>query len=42
MATNITFHPGAVDQKERAELLGQQGLTIWLTGLSASGKVGYL
>ncbi|KAG9088229.1 Adenylyl-sulfate kinase [Ceratobasidium sp. UAMH 11750] len=38
MATNITFHPGAVEQAERAELLGQRGITIWFTGLSASGK----
>ncbi|KAL7415980.1 Adenylylsulfate kinase-domain-containing protein [Mrakia frigida] len=38
MATNITFHPGAVSTEERAELLGQKGATIWLTGLSASGK----
>jgi len=38
MATNITFHPGAVGQDERAALLRQQGATIWLTGLSASGK----
>ncbi|KLT44034.1 putative adenylyl sulfate kinase [Cutaneotrichosporon oleaginosum] len=38
MATNITFHPGAVTLDERAELLGQRGATIWFTGLSASGK----
>ncbi|KAI0733211.1 adenylylsulfate kinase [Fomitopsis betulina] len=38
MATNITFHPGSVDASERAELLKQKGVTIWLTGLSASGK----
>jgi len=38
MATNITFHPGSVEPAERAQLLGQRGLTIWLTGLSASGK----
>ncbi|QRV79821.1 adenylylsulfate kinase [Ceratobasidium sp. AG-Ba] len=38
MATNITFHPGAVEQSERTELLGQKGITIWFTGLSASGK----
>ncbi|KAK8854778.1 adenylylsulfate kinase [Kwoniella newhampshirensis] len=38
MATNITFHPGAVTQDERDGLLGQKGATIWLTGLSASGK----
>ncbi|KAG9100213.1 Adenylyl-sulfate kinase [Ceratobasidium sp. 392] len=35
MATNITFHPGAVGQAERAELLGQRGITIWFTGMSA-------
>jgi adenylylsulfate kinase len=29
---------GAVTQSERAKLLKQQGATIWLTGLSASGK----
>ncbi|CAE6492411.1 unnamed protein product [Rhizoctonia solani] len=38
MATNITFHPGAVGKDERTQLLGQTGLTLWLTGLSASGK----
>ncbi|WOO83844.1 Adenylyl-sulfate kinase [Vanrija pseudolonga] len=38
MATNITFHPGAVTPAERAELLGQKGATVWFTGLSASGK----
>ncbi|KAG7090853.1 Adenylyl-sulfate kinase [Marasmius oreades] len=35
---NITFHPGSVGPSERAELLKQKGATIWLTGLSASGK----
>jgi hypothetical protein len=39
MATNITFHEGAVGQDERASMLGQKGATVWLTGLSASGKV---
>jgi len=38
MATNITFHPGSVNIKERVDLLQQKGITIWLTGLSASGK----
>ncbi|KAI6167240.1 adenylylsulfate kinase [Pisolithus thermaeus] len=38
MATNITFHPGSVGASERSELLKQKGITIWLTGLSASGK----
>lgn len=39
MATNITFHEGAVSDSERSDLLKQKGATIWLTGLSASGKV---
>ncbi|KAG7440778.1 adenylylsulfate kinase [Guyanagaster necrorhizus] len=38
MATNITFHPGSVSAEERTGLLTQKGATIWLTGLSASGK----
>jgi len=38
MATNITFHPGSINPTERVELLRQKGVTIWLTGLSASGK----
>ncbi|EIN11300.1 adenylylsulfate kinase [Punctularia strigosozonata HHB-11173 SS5] len=38
MATNITFHPGSVSQTERQQLLSQKGVTIWFTGLSASGK----
>ncbi|KAI1910706.1 Adenylyl-sulfate kinase [Ophidiomyces ophidiicola] len=38
MATNITFHQAAFTRAERTKLRGQRGLTIWLTGLSASGK----
>jgi len=38
MATNITFHPDSVSVTERTSLLKQKGVTIWLTGLSASGK----
>jgi len=38
MTTNIIFHPGSVSTTERVELLKQKGVTIWLTGLSASGK----
>ncbi|KAI8372699.1 adenylylsulfate kinase [Radiomyces spectabilis] len=38
MATNITWHQGAVSLAERQRLLGQKGFTIWFTGLSASGK----
>ncbi|MBN2446418.1 MAG: adenylyl-sulfate kinase [Phycisphaerae bacterium] len=37
-ATNITWHEGHVDRKDRNALLKQQGLTMWFTGLSASGK----
>eukprot|EP00999_Lentomonas_sp_LEN2_P000536 NODE_1537_length_821_cov_32.994236_g1489_i0.p1 GENE.NODE_1537_length_821_cov_32.994236_g1489_i0~~NODE_1537_length_821_cov_32.994236_g1489_i0.p1 ORF type:complete len:228 (-),score=56.99 NODE_1537_length_821_cov_32.994236_g1489_i0:45-728(-) len=37
-ASNITWHAGHVTQEERAKLLGQRGMTIWFTGLSASGK----
>ncbi|RPA82909.1 adenylyl-sulfate kinase [Ascobolus immersus RN42] len=37
MATNITWHEG-LTREERNALNGQQGFTIWLTGLSASGK----
>jgi adenylylsulfate kinase len=37
MATNITWHP-SLSRKERSETRGQRGMTIWLTGLSASGK----
>jgi len=34
---NITWHP-SLSRKERFSLRGQKGFTIWLTGLSASGK----
>ena len=37
-ATNITWHEGHVDRKDRSGLLKQGGATIWFTGLSASGK----
>ena len=35
---NLTWHPGKVDAARRAELLGQRGAVVWLTGLSGSGK----
>jgi adenylylsulfate kinase len=38
VATNITWHEGHVERTQRATLLRQSGATIWLTGLSASGK----
>ena len=37
-ATNVHWHEGHVGRAEREALLGQQGATIWFTGLSASGK----
>src|SRR5437762_1475979 len=37
-ATNITWHEGSVTRDERKKLLGQKGVTVWMTGLSASGK----
>jgi len=37
-ATNITWHEGSVSREERQNLLNQKGVTVWMTGLSASGK----
>ena len=37
-ATNITWHEGSVSRQERERLLGQKGVTVWMTGLSGSGK----
>jgi adenylylsulfate kinase len=37
-ATNVTWHEGSVSRGEREQLLGQKGVTVWMTGLSASGK----
>jgi len=37
-STNITWHEGAVSRQEREKLLNQKGVTVWMTGLSASGK----
>ena len=38
VATNITWHEGHVERKDREDLLRQKGATIWFTGLSGSGK----
>jgi len=40
--TNISLSSGSISPGERSELLKQKGVTIWLTGLSASGKVTYM
>lgn len=37
-ATNVTWHEGSVSREERQQLLNQKGVTVWMTGLSASGK----
>ena len=37
-ATNIVWHPGAVTRSDREQLNGHKGCTVWLTGLSGSGK----
>ena len=38
IATNVHWHEGRVNRQVRAALLGQQGVTLWFTGLSGSGK----
>ena len=35
---NIVFHAGEVTASDRAKLLGGRGGTVWMTGLSGSGK----
>jgi adenylylsulfate kinase len=37
-ATNIVWHQGAVTRADRERLNGHRGATVWLTGLSGSGK----
>jgi adenylylsulfate kinase len=36
--THITWHAGSVSRDDREKLLGQRGVTVWLTGLSGAGK----
>ena len=38
VADNITFHPSSLSREERREALGTAGATVWMTGLSGSGK----
>lgn len=35
---NISWHSGKIDKKAREKLLDQQGMVVWFTGLSGSGK----
>jgi adenylylsulfate kinase len=37
-STNITWHAGQIGRADRERNLGQRGATVWLTGLSGSGK----
>jgi adenylylsulfate kinase len=37
-ATNIFWHSGEITRKDRERANGHKGVTLWLTGLSASGK----
>jgi len=37
-SSNITWHRGKIGRPEREGLLKQRGATVWLTGLSGSGK----
>lgn len=37
-ATNIKWHHGKITRDDRVKLMKQKGVTIWLTGLSGSGK----
>jgi adenylylsulfate kinase len=37
-ATNIVWHQGAVTRADREQMNGHKGATVWLTGLSGSGK----
>jgi adenylylsulfate kinase len=37
-SSNITWHAGETTREAREAVLGQRGVTVWLTGLSGSGK----
>ncbi len=37
-ATNIVWHDGNVSKADRENVLRQQGVVLWFTGLSGSGK----
>lgn len=37
-STNISWHRALVNREMREKLLGQNGILIWFTGLSGSGK----
>ena len=37
-ATNVTWQAGEISRQDRFEILRQQGVTVWFTGLSGAGK----
>jgi len=37
-STDVTWHHGTIDAAQRRANMGQRGATVWLTGLSGSGK----
>ena len=37
-SSNVTWHQGELTREQRNEALGTRGATLWLTGLSGSGK----
>jgi adenylyl-sulfate kinase len=37
-SANVTWHAGGVTRGDRARVTGGEGVTVWLTGLSGSGK----
>src|SRR5262245_16166186 len=38
MSTNVTWQEAGVDRERRWRALGQQGATVWFTGLPGAGK----
>jgi adenylylsulfate kinase len=37
-SSNVVWEKGRVNQEQRIKAFGQQGVTLWFTGLSGSGK----
>ena len=38
MSANVTWQEASVDRERRWQALGQQGATVWFTGLPGAGK----
>lgn len=38
MNRDLTWHPGQIDPVDRTAITGGPGMTVWITGLSGSGK----